>query len=399
MEQGRRSFLKIAGAALAAGPVFVPHRAWGANSRPAYGVIGVGGRGRWLSRTFQELGAQCVALCDVYAPNLDQARTESPADAKGYVDYQELLEQPGIDFVVIATPDHQHRPNLLAALEAGKDVYLEKPLSLNIEESDEMVRAVRKTKQIVQIGIQRRSMPFIWRAKSLIDEGMLGKISMVKAKWNWNFNLPLDNSPLPAALDWERFLGPAPKRPLEPMRFRWWRGFWDYSGGNMTDQGTHLMDVVQWLTGSRPPLTALCAGKTIDVPGAEVPNVFSATFEYPEFLATWTLDYRTSFEYDWSIQFIGDRGAMVLDRHGSRIYSDPGASGTPWAAKSLPEVIYQEADRDSASLHMKNLLEAIRERKEPNCPIEVAAAAVAGPHMANLAYREDRKVKRAVRPT
>jgi hypothetical protein len=125
-----------------------------------------------------------------------------------------------------------------------------------------------------------------------------------------------------------------------------------------------------------------------------VPNVFSATFEYPEFLATWTLDYRTSFEYDWSIQFIGDKGSMVLDRHGSHVYDDAGSSPAPWSAKEVPQLTYREVDRDSASLHMKDLLDCIRSRKEPKCPIEIAAAAVAGPHMANLAYLEDRKVKR-----
>jgi len=395
MEKNRRTFLRLTGATLAAGPAVIPRRARGANDRLTYGVIGTGGRGRWLNRTFQELGAQCVALCDVYEPNLELARKESPAGVKTFVDYRELLAQPGIDFVVIATPDHHHRPNLLAALEAGKDVYLEKPLSMSLEESDEMVRAVRRTRQIVQVGMQRRSMPFVWRAKSLIDEGMLGKISMVKAKWNWNFTLPLDNSPLPGRLDWDRFLGPAPRRPLEPRRFRWWRAFWDYSGGNMTDQGTHLMDVVQWLTDSGPPLAADCAGKIVDAPGAEVPNVFAATFEYADFLATWTLDYRTSFEYDWSIQFIGDRGAMVLDRHGSRIFRDPGPSTTPWAMKGQPELTYREADRDSPVRHLENFLACVRLRKEPNCPVEVAAAAVAGPHMANLAWREGRKVKRA----
>ena len=128
----------------------------------------------------------------------------------------------------------------------------------------------------------------------------------------------------------------------------------------MTDQGTHLMDVVQWMTNSGPPLSAVCQGKIIDAPGAEVPNVFTATFEYPGFLATWTLDYRTSFEYDWSIQFIGDKGAMVLDRTGSRVFSDAGSSPTPWAAKEQPELTYKEADRDSASLHMRNLLDCIQ---------------------------------------
>jgi predicted dehydrogenase len=206
--------------------------------------------------------------------------------------------------------------------------------------------------------------------------------------------MPLDNSPLPGPLDWERFLGPAPKRPLEPRRFRWWRGFWDYSGGNMTDQGTHLMDVVQWMTNSGPSISAVCQGKVINAPGAEVPNVFSATFEYPNFLATWTLDYQTSFEYDWSIQFIGDKGSMLLDRRGSSIFNDAGESPTPWGLKELPEMVYKETDRDSASLHMRNFLDCIRTRQEPNCPIEIAAAAVAGPHMANRALLEEREFKR-----
>lgn len=394
MEHSRRAFLKGAGGSLAAAPLFVPSTGWGANDRLAYGVIGTGGRGRWLNQAFQSVGAQCVALCDVYEPHLEQARAESPPGAKSYVDYNDLLAREEIDFVVIATPDHQHCPNLLAALEAGKDVYLEKPLSLSLGQSKQMVEAVRESKQVVQIGMQRRSMPFVMRAKSLIEEGMLGQISMVKAKWNWHFELPLDNDPLPGTLDWDRFLGSARKRPLEPMRFRWWRAFWDYSGGNMTDQGTHLMDVVQWLTGSDPPVSAVSQGKLIRVPGAEVPNVFSATFEYPEFLATWTLDYRTSFEYDWSIQIIGEEGSMILDRTGSRIFSEPEASRTPWSTEALPEQVYKEADRDSDELHMANMLECVRSRKEPNCPIEIAAAAVTGPHMANLAYLEERKVKR-----
>ena len=217
---------------------------------------------------------------------------------------------------------------------------------------------------------------------------------MVQARWNWHFALPLDQTPLPGKLDWDRFQGPARRRPLDPMRFRWWRGFWDYSGGNMTDQGTHLMDVVQWLTGSEAPVSAVCQGKVINASGAEVPNVFSATFEYPDFLATWVLDYRTAFENDWSIRFMGEKGTMVLDRTGTRVFSDPGASPTPWAMEPESELLFMEADQDTTAMHMRNFLDCIRSRQQPNCPIEVAAAAVAGPHMANLAYQEDRKVVR-----
>ena len=390
----RRTFLKESLAATAAltPPLILAWRARGANDRPAYGLIGAGGRGRWLSQTFQKLGAECVALCDVYEPNLELALKDSPQGTKTYIDYKEMLGQAGIDFVVIGTPDHQHWPNLRASLEAGKDVYLEKPLSHSLEQSAEMVRAVRRTKHIVQVGMQRRSMPFVRKAKSLVDEGAIGKVTMVKAMWNWHFALPLDNSPLPGKLDWRRFLGPAKKRPLEPRRFRWWRSFWDYSGGNMTDQGTHLMDVVQWLTNSGAPRSAVCQGYVIDAEGSEVPNVFSAVFEYPGFLATWTLNYRSSYQYDWSIHFQGEKAAMVLDRHGCRIYKDPGESPEPWSQRVEEELVLTEEDRDSAEVHQQNFLDCIHSRTEPNCTVEIAAAAVAGPHMANQAYLRGKKI-------
>jgi predicted dehydrogenase len=335
-------------------------------------------------------------LCDVYEPHLELAQQRSPADAKAYTDARDLLAQRGIDFVVIATPDHHHWPQLRAALDAGVDVYLEKPLSVSLEQSQAMVEAVRKSGRIVQIGMQRRSMPFIMQAKKAIDSGALGKISLAKAMWNWHFRVPLDNSPLPGKLDWDRFLGPARKRPLEPRRFRWWRGFWDYSGGNMTDQGTHLMDVVQWLTDSPSPLSAVCQGYVNDAKEGEVPDVFSAGFEYPDFIATWTLNYSSIHQFDWSIHLQGKDAAMVLDRRGYRLYKDVPASSQPWALGGKSDLLAEERDVDSALSHPRNFLDCIRSRSQPNCTVEIAAAAVAGPHMANIAWRENRKV--AARP-
>ena len=200
-------------------------------------------------QNFQKLGAECVAIAEVYGLNTLRSVKDSP-DAKTYVDYHELLAQTGIDAVVWRRPTISTAPCCLAALDAKKDVYLEKPMSHSIEESQRMIQAVRKTKQIVQIGMQRRSAPAVIKAKEVVDSGILGKITMVKPMWNWNVSKALDNSPLPGKLDWKRFLGTAKDRDLEPMRFRSWRYFWDYSGGNMTDQGTHLMDVVQWFTDS-----------------------------------------------------------------------------------------------------------------------------------------------------
>jgi predicted dehydrogenase len=387
MDTNRRDLLKAA-------PLVLAANVFGANDRITYGMIGTGSRGRWLQGAFQRLGAQCVAVCDVYDPNLDQAQTISPG-AKRYVNHKELLAQKDLDCVVIATPDHHHCPMLMDGLAAGKDVYLEKPLSMNLEESDKMIAAVRESKQVVQIGMHRRSMKFVCDAKKLIDDGALGKISMVKALWNWHFQMPLDNSPLPGKLDWERFQGAAPQRALEPRRFRWWRGFWDYSGGNMTDQGTHLMDVVQWMTNSGPPLSAVCQGKVIEAPGADVPNVFTAVFEFPEMLATWTLNYRSAYENDWSIQFQGEKGAMMLDRNGLRIYQDPGSSPTPWSMKDKMELVKTLPDVDKPEAHPQNFLDCMRSRQQPNCTVEIAAAAVAGPHMANLAFKQERRFKRA----
>ncbi len=392
MNQDRRAFIKSSAIAAVSAPMFVPRSAFGANDRPAYGVIGTGGRARWLNQTFQELGAQCVALADPYEVSLAEARKQSPRDAKPYENYKDLLAQKGIDFVVIGTPDHWHCPCLLDALAAGKDAYTEKPLSHTLEQSKIMVDAVRKTDRIVQVGMQRRSMPFIMKAKRLVDGGALGRVSMVKAMWNWHFDLPLDNSPLPGKVNWDLFQGPAEKHAFEPMRVRWWRGFYAYSGGNMTDQGTHLMDVVQWMTNSGPPVSAVAQGQQINMSGGDVPNVFTAVFEYPTFVASWTLNYRSAYHFDWSIEFQGEKATMTVDRFGYKIYQDPGASPTPWGMKDKMDLVDEEPDKDSAVAHQQNFLDCIRSRKQPNCTVEIAANAVAGPHMANIAMRENRRV-------
>jgi len=380
MYSHRRDFLKTATLA----PLFVPRSAFGANDRITYGVIATGGRGRYLNRYFQKLGAQCVALCDVYEPNLDEARKDSPTDAKTYVDYHELLQQPGLDAVVLAGPDHHHCPMLLAALDAKKDVYAEKPLSKSLEESQKMIAAVEKSKQIVQVGMQRRSAESIMKAKRLVDDGILGRITMVKPQWHWNIAKELDNTPLPGKIDWTRFLGSAKKRDIEPMRFRRWRYFWDYAGGNMTDQGTHLMDVVQWFTQSGPPKAALMHGYVAKMKGAEHPDVFTAIFEFPQFMATWSLNYDNAYENGWSILFQGDKATMLLDEDGYRVYTEPWRRGV--------EPAYQEKAPVPIEPHIQNFLDCMKSRKEPNCPVHLAAQAVAGPHMANLAFLKGKKV-------
>jgi predicted dehydrogenase len=378
MNVSRRSVL---GAAVA--PLFIPSSAFGANERINYGVIATGGRGRYVSTVFQQAGHNCAAVCDVYEPNIEKALKDAPK-AKTFIDYRELLAMKELDAVLIASPDHQHCPMLLAALQAGKDVYLEKPLSHSLQESRIMINATRATKQIVQVGMQRRSAPAIMKARQLVQEGALGRITAVKPQWHWNVAGPLDNSPLPGKLHWDKFLGPAKARELEPMRFRRWRLFYDYSGGNMTDQGTHLMDVVQWFMGTGPAKSVVAQGYIAKSKGAEHPDVFSAVFEYPDFLVNWTLDYANSFQNGWSITFLGDKATMILDDAGYRVYAEP------WKKDAPP--IMEEKAPVPVEAHVANFVDCIKSRKEPNCTVEIAAQAVSGPHMANLAMFRNKKI-------
>jgi predicted dehydrogenase len=248
-----------------------------------------------------------------------------------------------------------------------------------------MVAAVKTSNKIVQVGMQRRSAESLFKAKALVDEGRLGRITMVKAQWNWNVAGPLNNSPLKGKIDWDHFLGNAPKRPLEPMRFRYWRYFWDYAGGNMTDQGTHLMDVVQWFTGATAPRSALCHGYVAKNTGAEHPDVFSAAFDYGAFMATWTLDYCNAFENGWSILFMGDQGTLRLDDAGYKFWAEP------WNKQPAPAI--DEKAPVPIEPHIRNFLECIRTRQQPNCTVEIAARAVAGPHLANLAFVNQKQMR------
>jgi predicted dehydrogenase len=380
MPSNRRSFL--------AGALAAPFAAssLSANDRPTYGLIAAGGRGRYLSRYFTKLGAQCVALCDVYEPYLELALKDTPG-AKTYVNHQELLAQPGIDFIVSAGPDHWHCPHLLDSLRAGKDVYTEKPLSLNLAESRKMVDAVKSSGKVVQVGMQRRSAPSIFKAKQIIDNGTLGRITMVKAQWHWNNAKPLNNAAPDGKLHWDRFLGAAKKRPVEPQRWRYWRWFWDYAGGNMTDQGTHLMDVVQWFTNSGAPKSAMSHGYVAKNNPAEAPEIFSAIFDYGNFMATWTLNYCNSYEDGWSILFQGDEATMRMDDAGFIVWREP------W--KQNREPIIEEQSPVPIETHIQNFLDCIKSREQPNCTVDIAQRAVAGPHLANQAFFKGRTLKLA----
>jgi predicted dehydrogenase len=385
---GRRAFLKKSAAAsigaLVAPAVFSTSNVLGANEKIVMGVIGPGGRGRGVMKTHQAQGVEFRAVCDIYKPNLYEGLKLAGDKAQAHGDYRKLLDQKDIDAVLIASPEHWHGPMLTDAVQAGKDAYCEKPMSHSIEEGVRMVKAVRSTDRIVQIGMQRRSTPSVIAAKDLIKE--CGEIYLVKAYWHWDWSKPLNNSPITEELDWKAFIGPTPWHAFEPQRFRHWRYFWDYSGGNCTDQGTHLMDVVQWFMGSGAPRAATCYGAVYAMTGAETPDVFSATFEYPKFMATWTLDYANTLDNGWNIQFLGRQATLWLDNEGARVFASQ-STGTTYKRTTEKAALVKEAPGSlSDAEHVKNFLECVKSRKEPHAPVEVGHLAVAGPHLANVAF-------------
>ncbi len=388
----RRSFItgaSVAGASLLTARSYA--RVIGANDRIQLGIIGSGGRGRSLMNSFNKFPELCefIAVCDVYEPNVNQALKLSRENAKSGIDYKELLANKDIVAVVNATPDHWHANVLLDSVAAGKDVYSEKPFSYSIEQGAKMVKGVRATKQIVQVGMQRRSSEAVQGAKKLVDDGLLGEVVMARAQWFWNRKPMPQKLALEGKLDWERFQGPAKKRhPLDERRFFHWRNFFDYNGGHMTDQGTHLMDVIQWFCNNgKPPSSAVCQGAIYVHKGADVPDTFSAVFEYPTFLATWTLCYGNSYEESWKIIIQGKKATLVLDDDGYRVYPEI------WKRPDIPPKTTNEYKGGiPTEPHVKNFLDCIKSRQEPNAPVEVGHNAVTGPHLANMALKQQKRV-------
>jgi predicted dehydrogenase len=263
-------------------------RALGANERVRLGFIGLGNRGdQVLDGFLQHKDAEVVALCDLYQPYIDFAMSKIGKGAKTYHDYRELLANKDVDAVVICTPDHWHALQTVHACEAGKDVYVEKPLSLCVAEGRAMVEAARRHKRVTQVGLQRRSSDFCREAAELVRKGGIGKVTVARAFHILNeaphgIGNPPNEEP-PKDFDWENWLGPAPKVPYNRnrafYRFRW---FYDYSGGQLTNFGVHYLDVIHWALGHDAPLAVTAmGGKYGGFDNREVPDTLEVLWQYP----------------------------------------------------------------------------------------------------------------------
>ncbi len=377
----RRSFLTAA----------VSARVLGASERIRLGVIGAGGRGRYLTTQFKEHGAEIAAVCDVYEPNLQSGLRAASPEAIGHVDYRRLLEDKSIDAVIIATPDHLHANPLIDAVEAGKDVYVEKPLAHTIDDGFRMVEAVRRTKRIVQVGTQRRSYDLYQEAKGLLESGIAGSVRLVTAHWlnRWD---SMRTPPLKGKLDWDLFLGSVPKRPFDPVRYFNWLQFWDYSGGIMIGQAAHIVDGIHWMMNSTLPLAVTCAAGKVNVPGAEIPETSSMIVEYPEnYLLVFTLGYQ-AMRYnqfnDQMQQFHGAKARFDLGRESWAVYPQSSAVDLkPSRERRSPGTF------DAASVaHVRQFIECLRSRREPNATVEMGQSTNIVLGMAVASMRSGRRV-------
>jgi predicted dehydrogenase len=370
----RRTFLIAGGlTALASTKVL------GANNKIRVGVIGAGGRMRELLSSADKVGGyEIVAVSDVYGPHRDAVKERSKGLATTHLDYREVL-QKDIDAVFIASPDHWHVRMAIDALAAGKDVYLEKPVSHSIEEGVALTHAVRSGKQILQCGMQQRSWPHFREAVDLIQGGALGRVPQVRLYWWQNYNLNWAPKPIDTqSLDWKLWLGNAPDQPFSDEKFARWRWYWNFGGGAMTDLFTHWIDVAQWaMKADQPHAAQMLADKYIFTQW-DCPDTVQAAFRYPGFDVVYEGMMSSSID-DGGIEFRGTDATLKIDRGGFGVYREG-------VAEAQNPVLSASSFRDGTIDHMENFLECVRTRKEPNAPVEAGVAAARAGHIGNHAY-------------
>ncbi len=419
----RRDFLKtaagVSASLSAAGNLFAAKgskgssRVLGANDRINVGVVGVGGRGTYLCSQFAKHGqannsCQVVAVCDVYEKRKRLAAEKY--SAKGYLDYREIIARPDIDAVVVATPDHWHARVALDAMDAGKDVYCEKPMTHTIEEALKLSSTVKETKRVLQVGSQTTSALQWQKAKEAIAEGRIGKMigsqgaynrNSKEGEWNW----PIDADAGPDAkgdgyIDWKTWLGSAPKRPFDADRFFRFRKYWDYSGGIATDLFFHVVAPMNicWPQPEFPSRVAALGGIYVFKDEREVPDTFSLLADFP---SGHTLNLEATMANSHHIPGLirGHEGTIVMVEHGmfegktDHITVTPEKKAIDDAYKAKfgdAETVIPVAAEDAMQKHVGNFLECMHTRQKPTLDVDTALHAQVTISMAVQSYREGR---------
>jgi predicted dehydrogenase len=380
----RRNFLR----GLSAATALSYSRVLGANDRIHLGLIGCGERGSHDMGRFQtHQDVDVIAVCDVYGAKIDAAQQKAP-HAKPFTDHRKLLEVKEIDVALIATPDHWHAQCAIDALNAGKDVYVEKPLTLRIDEGPAIVKAARVNERICQVGMQQRSGQHYLQAKrEYFDTKKLGKITLARTWWHGNIyhlrHAPESLQSKPSNLDWAHFLGPVKWRDYDPQQYFNWRAYLDFGGGQVTDLFTHWIDVVHMFMGQDIPKSGVAAGGVYNYKdGRTAPDTINVLLEYPgEFNATFEATLVPGIRGD-AVEMCGTEGKLLIDRqHFEFLPRGRGAQAT--VVKS-----YSDLDLD----HVNNFLECVRSRKLPNGDVLIGHRSAQASHLGNIAYVEKRRI-------
>lgn len=420
----RRSFIKKSAFAGAATAVTARSYAQiaGANELVRIGVIGFGLIGRIHTRSFHGLKeSKVVAVSDCYRPRMEACVELVGADCASHPDFRKMLERKDVDAVVVAPGDHWHGLQTMLACDAGKDVYVEKPLHLFVREGEWMQQVAARTKRVVQVGTQQRSAPHYHQAKKLLRDGAIGGIVSVQCNFFRNVMPGIGNPPdgeAPADLDWDMLLGPAPQRRYNPNRalyhFRW---FWDYSGGQMTNLGHHSLDIVHWIFDLGAAQAASSnGGRRFLKDNGEVPDTQDAIIEYPNFNTI--VQFRevsagAGASSMGALTFMGTKGTMTLGRDGFEILPDKKVEpvnafariigghpvGGPQPAPEPEDDFWCEPSGDKSGDwkqqyvdHAKNFLACVKSRKTPNSDLASSHWVSTTCHLANISLRTGRKI-------
>jgi predicted dehydrogenase len=410
----RREFLKVSTAA-----AVVSRSVLGANDRVQMGIIGTGIRGNQVHGAFiRNSDVQFIAACDVAKSKLDQFATKAGGSIATYTDYRKLIDNKDIQAVLITAPDHWHAPMMLAACEAGKDVYVEKPVSNAIEPALKMIEAARKYNRVVQVGLQQRSWPHFQECAKLVQEGYIGSINQSLMLFPGSLGPRAGAekpAPPPPDLDWDAFQGPAERHEYIASRQNNWRSYYDYGGGSVTDWGVHVMDVTMWYMDAdrKQPLLTNGMGQYIAMAAdpERAPDTFTVTWKFEKFIATFTNVVPPSQEGNvlsekYGNYFFGSRGMLLVNRFGYEI--DPiGPVRLPPGMRNVqlppqpppiegrkdmdPTRISENPDSKSGSAtvrHTRNFLDCVKSRQRPICDIEIGFNSTLPCLLANLSIRQ-----------
>ena len=396
----RREFLRtttrVAGSGAAALTAASYARILGANERVNLGVIGVGDRGTHVMSLFQNSPAiQVVAVCDIYGAKINAAKQKAP-QAQGFSDHRKVLDQKEIDAVLVAVPDHWHTAIGIDALNAGKDLYIEKPLTRTIEEGPPIVKAARENNRVCQVGMQQRSAKHYREAKEkYFDTGKLGNITLARTWWHGNAwhlrKAPPSLQTLPTDLDWAHFLGPLKWRDYDPQQYFNWRAYLDFGGGQVTDLFTHWIDVVHMFLGREVPFSAAAAGGVYNYrDGRTAPDTINVLLQYPgehEFTATFEATLAPGIT-GAALEVCGTGGRLWIDRSRYEFY--PVGSKEP-ADVVKAEVIPGVSDSLTQD-HVNNFLDCVKSRNRPNGDVLIGHRSAQASHLGNLSYEQKRRI-------